>query len=597
MQATSELQIETVADRAEYRPGDTAKLQFRVRDSQGQPAPGALSLAAVDEAVFSVLPQRPGMEQTFFTLEQELLQPIYAIYPWPADRDRDEPVEARRQLERALFARTARGATFGPAEGLKQLLPFLDNNPRVFEVLNRPDWRQIAPDWLPKEFYELVDGGDGLHSLSATTLPAKRQRVEVQRREGKELVNKLWGLFVVSSFIVGLLYFLHHVFIVLMMQQKPFTLIELLVVFAILTVLIALMMPAVQQAREAARRTSAKNDLKQLGLAVENFKDAHGKFPEPGKTGENGPSSRVREWFPETLLWRPELITDDNGLATLELPLADSITTWRLTVSAVTTNGLLGGTQSSIRVFQPFFVDLNLPVSLTRGDEVTLQAVVYNYLDQPQTVSLELKDSEWFERLGDAVVSMELPAGAVRSVGFPIRVKRVGRHELQINAQGGELSDAIKKTIDVVSDGHPIDRIVNGILSQPAEIDLEVPANAIEGSSRAIVKIYPSTLSQLVEGLDGIFQRPSGCFEQTSSTTYPNVLALDYLRRTGVKAPAVEATARQYIHLGYQRLLTFEIAGGGFDWFGHAPANRTLTAYGLRWNSRTWLACMTSIPD
>jgi alpha-2-macroglobulin-like protein len=50
---------------------------------------------------------------------------------------------------------------------------------------------------------------------------------------------------------------------------------------------------------------------------------------------------------------------------------------------------------------------------------------------------------------------------------------------------------------------------------------------------------------------------------------------------TKKSAPEVEAKARQYIHLGYQRLISFEIAGGGFDWFGNPPANRTLTAYGL----------------
>ena len=81
--------------------------------------------------------------------------------------------------------------------------------------------------------------------------------------------------------------------------------------------------------------------------------------------------------------------------------------------------------------------------------------------------------------------------------------------------------------------------------------------------------------------MDTIFQRPYGCFEQTSSTTYPNVLALDYMRQTKKNVPEVEAKAQQYLHLGYQRLLSFEVAGGGFDWFGRPPANRTLTAYGL----------------
>jgi uncharacterized protein YfaS (alpha-2-macroglobulin family) len=74
---------------------------------------------------------------------------------------------------------------------------------------------------------------------------------------------------------------------------------------------------------------------------------------------------------------------------------------------------------------------------------------------------------------------------------------------------------------------------------------------------------------------------PYGCFEQTSSTTYPNVLALDYLKRTGKTSFALEQKARHYIHLGYQRLLTFEVAGGGFDWYGRGPANVALSAYGL----------------
>ena len=71
---------------------------------------------------------------------------------------------------------------------------------------------------------------------------------------------------------------------------------------------------------------------------------------------------RIRDCFPETLLWRPELITDDAGRASLDLDLADSITTWRLSAGAVAADGRLGASQSAIKVFQPFFVELNLPV-------------------------------------------------------------------------------------------------------------------------------------------------------------------------------------------------------------------------------------------
>ena len=303
-----------------------------------------------------------------------------------------------------------------------------------------------------------------------------------------------------------------------------------------------------------------------------------------GATGAT-PAARVRSYFPEALYINPEVITDKDGRASIVVPIADSITTWRMAMIASSPHGALGTSSSSLKVFQDFFVDLDLPVTLTQGDRVSIPVGVYNYSGARGEACLKLQPEDWFSLVDDvAEKSLEVESGRVGGSQFTLQAKRIGKFKLTLAASlegQTQRADIVVREIEVIPNGREQSVVFNGRLENSVRHELRFPANAISEASKIFVRLYPGPLSQVIEDMDSLLRMPFGCFEQTSSSTYPNVLALDYMKRTKKLTPEVHAKAEGYIANGYQRLLTFEVPGGGFSWFGNAPANKILTAYGL----------------
>jgi uncharacterized protein YfaS (alpha-2-macroglobulin family) len=302
------------------------------------------------------------------------------------------------------------------------------------------------------------------------------------------------------------------------------------------------------------------------------------------QSGESSaPAAHIRCYFPEALYVNPEILTDGDGRASITIPIADSITTWRMSMLASTTHGALGTATSSLKVFQDFFADLDLPVTLTQGDRVSIPVAVYNYSGSSGDIHLKLTEEQWFKMVDDnPEKTVSVDSGHVGGSQFTIQADRIGKFKLTLSANmAGGRADIVVREIEVIPNGREENVVYNGRLENTITHEVQFPTEAIPDASKIFVRLYPGPLSQVVEGMDKLLQMPFGCFEQTSSVTYPNVLALDYMKRTKKLTPEVHAKAEGYIANGYQRLLTFEVPGGGFSWFGNPPANKILTAYGL----------------
>lgn len=607
----NDLKIDIRPEKETYLPGKPAKISFDVKNAKGKGIAAALGVSIVDESVFALQDMQPGMEKIYFLLEKELMEPkfeIHGITPSDIVRPFGGPdiMLKRDKSAKVLFAlaQQNREQSGGSAVYTLDGNSYTEKYMKIREELGKKvkaDYIRIAKaintyydkyknlslrelggihhladigllkksDLLDQWGHEYVfvpcGCGNFQHSLSITTLgvdgkkdtedditvggaPSTPEKVEFLNNRFDDLAlgfggrgrpgmpGGRGGMGGEGIFFKG--------------GDK-------------LDMVVPMPAMAIEE------RAMAMDSVSLLGVAT------------VGNSGVPKEEVRIRQYFPETLYFNPSVISDDNGKASISLDAADSITTWRISAMGSSKGGQLGSASQGMKVFQDFFIDIDLPVSLTQNDEVSIPVAVYNYLPSAQTVNLEITQEPWFELMDTASKKVEIADNDVQGIYYRIKVKEIGSHKLTVHATGTKMSDAISRSIDVMPDGKEVLTSINDRLEKSVEKTMDIPADAIDGVSNILVKVYPGIFSQVVEGMDKILQMPYGCFEQTSSTTYPNILVLDYMKTTNQITPEIQMKAEQYINLGYQRLVTFEVPGGGYSWFGEAPANKVLTAYGV----------------
>ncbi|KAM3924655.1 LOW QUALITY PROTEIN: complement C3-like [Leptodactylus fuscus] len=316
---------------------------------------------------------------------------------------------------------------------------------------------------------------------------------------------------------------------------------------------------------------------------------------------------KSRTEFPESWLWKIEIMDgrpNPKGISTKIVPfnVKDSITTWEvLAVSLTDDKGICVSKPHNIQVMLEFFIDLKLPYSVVRNEQVEIRAILYNYAGIPLKLRVTWSYNEEICSLSTAKKTYQQevsikPSSSV-AVPFTIVPMNLGLHDIEVKAVGQFVGDGVKKKLRVVPEGKREAFTLKSVVLDPQSrggVQVEqisafnatniVPKTSID----TIVTFQGTPVSEMVEkAIDGVnlnhlIQIPSGCAEQNMMRMTAPLIACHYLdysnqwERVGLQR---RYQAIEYINNGLNRQLTYKKPDSSYGIWKENSSSTWLTAY------------------
>jgi len=286
-----------------------------------------------------------------------------------------------------------------------------------------------------------------------------------------------------------------------------------------------------------------------------------------------------------TLFWSGMVLLDSLGQAQIQFRTGTQMATYQATIGGLGAAHQIGRGVHTFSVKPPMSVVAKFPSYVRDQDQLSIPITVVNNTDQKLLIDIYLYNQQDYDREIIEEVEVE-PNGQIVQI-LDMKVEHndqfwlSGQQQFTLEVEDYEYDHIVrdKFQLEVFPKGFPDAEVFTGTEQKNTfEIDL---TNALTGTVNATFRAHPFMVTELMSTLEKMIRQPSGCFEQTSSSNYPNILAIQLLRDNGFEYNVVERDAQQYLKDGYSRLTSYEVEGGGFDWFGKGPSHEGLTAYGL----------------
>ncbi|TDJ74920.1 MAG: alpha-2-macroglobulin [Planctomycetota bacterium] len=332
-----------------------------------------------------------------------------------------------------------------------------------------------------------------------------------------------------------------------------------------------------------------------------------------GPAGPGASPVVVRSDFRETALWTPDLVTDEDGSATVTVRFPDSTTRWRATARVSDAGARFGHVaESAARTSMPLIVRLQAPRFFVVGDEVVISAILTNNTEGALDVFAAFR-AEGLELLGmlvdgalvDSAGTRLVPGAGQARVDWRVRVREPGAATLTVTAGAGEYADAMRRVLPVYDHGLEVLISDAGKLTA-AELQhvFRLPAARRAGSTRMTVRIAPSIAVTMLDALPYLVDYPYGCTEQTLSRFVPAAVVAKTLKDLGLDPVVVAERAfggiepahaaathpkgdAAFLQLaavtraGLDRIASLQRADGGWGWWGGGDSDVFMSAYAV----------------
>jgi hypothetical protein len=288
----------------------------------------------------------------------------------------------------------------------------------------------------------------------------------------------------------------------------------------------------------------------------------------------------IRRDFADSAFWTATLRTDKAGKATASFKVPDSLTNWRVQVTAVSPKLHVGTATARFKTSRPIMIWPMLPRAFTEGDVVSVFGTVHNMTDQEQNIRVNLT-AENGQVLSQGEQTVKVPAKGNVAVYWTYRAGKPGMTDLLMSAKCDAGSDASLKKLPVVAAVVPERVTASGLVGKD-ELKVTLPDGFDPATAQVSVTVAPTLAADLADTLPYLVDYPYGCVEQTMSRFLPALRVAAILQQSGISTmKPLEAKLPKVVEAGQKRLIALQQPDGGWAWQGNGNAHEMMTPYAL----------------